>query len=196
VVELVRTHYPQPLSTAVVLERFSLLDLAQRQTGGLSGGERRRLAVALAFAGNPRAVFLDEPTTGLDVEARHGLWAVIRGYVRDGGTVLLTTHNMDEAEALASRVVVIDHGQILTESSVEAIRARVQLTRVRFRAEGLPQLPGILQIEQENQLYTLYTTDADVLVRDLVRQGVAFAGLEVRPVTLEEAFLNLTRGAV
>ena len=133
--------------------------------------------MALAFAGNPGAVFLDEPTTGLDVEARHGLWAVIRGYVRDGGTVLLTTHNMDEAEALASRVVVIDHGQILTEGSVEAIRARVQLTRVRFQAEGLPQLPGIVQIEQENRLYTLYTTDADALVRDLVRQGVAFAGI-------------------
>jgi ABC-2 type transport system ATP-binding protein len=196
VVELVRTHYQQHVPTAAVLERFGLLDLAHRQTGGLSGGQKRRLAVALAFAGNPQAVFLDEPTTGLDVEARHGLWAVIRGYARDGGTVLLTTHNMDEAEALASRVVVLDHGQILTEGSVEAIKARVQLTRVRFQAEGLPQLPGIVQIEQEDRLYTLYTTDADVLVRDLVRQGVAFTGLEVRPVTLEEAFLNLTRGAV
>ena len=177
VVELVRTHYPQPLPTATVLKRFGLLDLAHRQTGGLSGGERRPLPVALAFSGNPGAVFLDEPTTGLDVEARHGLWAVTRGYVQDEGTVLLTTHNMDEAEALASRVVVLDHGQKLTEGSVEAIRARVQLTRVRFQAEGLPQLPGIVQIEQENRLYTLYTTDADVLVRDLVRQGVAFAGI-------------------
>jgi ABC-2 type transport system ATP-binding protein len=196
VVELVRTHYPLPLPTDAVLERFGLLNLAHRQTGGLSGGEKRRLAVALAFSGNPRAVFLDEPTTGLDVEVRHAVWTAIRSYVRDGGTVLLTTHNMDEAEALASRVVVLDHGQILAEGSVEAIKARVQLTRVRFRAEGLPQLSGIVQSEQENRLYTLYTTDADVLVRDLVRQEVAFAGLEVRPVTLEEAFLNLTRGAV
>jgi ABC-2 type transport system ATP-binding protein len=196
VVELVRTHYARPLPTLEILQRFGLLELAPRQTGGLSGGEKRRLAIALAFAGNPQAVFLDEPTTGLDVEARHGLWAAIRSYVHDGGTVLLTTHNMDEAEALASRVVVLDHGQILAEGSVQAIRARVQLTCVRFRAEDLPELPGIVQIEQENQLYTLYTTDADALVRGLVRQGVAFVGLEVRPVTLEEAFLNLTRGAV
>jgi ABC-2 type transport system ATP-binding protein len=196
VVELVRTHFPQPLPTAAVLERFGLLDLAQRQTGGLSGGERRRLAVALAFAGNPGAVFLDEPTTGLDVEVRHAVWTAIRSYVRDGGTVLLTTHNMDGAEALASRVVVLDHGQILAEGSVEAIKARVQLTRVRFHAEGLPPLPGIVQSEEENHVYTLYTTDADALVRDLVQQGVAFAGLEVRLVTLEEAFLNLTRGVV
>jgi ABC-2 type transport system ATP-binding protein len=118
----------------------------------------------------------------------------IRSYVQDGGTVLLTTHNMEESEALATRVVIIDHGQILTESSVEAIRARVHLTRVRFRAEFLPTLPGVVQAAGDNGVYTLYTTDADTLVRELVRHEVAFAGLEVRPVTLEEAFLNLTRG--
>ncbi len=195
VVELVRAHYPSPLPSATILERFDLLDLERRQTGGLSGGQRRRLAVALAFAGNPRVVFLDEPTTGLDVEARHALWTAIRSYVQEGGTILLTTHYLEEAEALATRVVVLDHGQVLAEGSVEAIRAQVRLTRIRFRAAALPALPGVLRIEQDQGMYILYTPDGDALVKELVRQEVAFTDLEVRPSPLEEAYLVLTRGA-
>jgi len=97
VIELVRRHYPDPLPAAVVIERFGLGDFAHRQTGGLSGGQRRRLALALAFVGQGRAVFLDEPTTGLDADVRRSLWRVMRDYVAGGGALLLTTHYLEEA---------------------------------------------------------------------------------------------------
>ncbi|MDQ5854549.1 MAG: ABC transporter ATP-binding protein [Chloroflexota bacterium] len=195
VLDLVRAHYSSPAPPAAVLERFGLLDLERRQIGGLSGGQRRRLAVALAFAGNPKVVFLDEPTTGLDVEARRGLWTAIRNYVQEGGTILLTTHLMEEAEALATRVVILDHGQVLAAGNVEAIKARARLTRVRFRAAGVPVLPGVVRAEQEHDMHILYTPDGDALVQELVRRGVDFVDLEVRPTPLEEAYLVLTRGA-
>jgi ABC-2 type transport system ATP-binding protein len=193
--ELVRSHYPRPLAISLLQEQFRLQELMLRQLGGLSGGQKRRVAVALAFVANPRVVFLDEPTTGLDIESRLELWTAIRGYVRDGGTVLLTTHYLDEVEALATRVIILDRGTVVIEGSVEAIRARVRLARVRFRAADVPPLAGVAQAEHQAETHTLYTADADALVRDLVRQGVALAGLEVRPATLEEAFLTLTRGA-
>ena len=112
IVDLVRAHYAAPAATADLLGRFDLADCARRQVGGLSGGERRRLAVALAFAGRPLAAFLDEPTSGLDVEARRTVWSELQEYAAGGGTILLTTHHLDEAEALASRVVLLARGRI------------------------------------------------------------------------------------
>ena len=107
VIRLVRAHYPTPLSDNDLFASFPLQSVWQRQTGGLSGGQRRSLAVALAFVGNPDLVFLDEPTTGLDVTARQALWQAVRGYRNAGGTIVLTTHYLEEAEALASRVIVL-----------------------------------------------------------------------------------------
>jgi ABC-2 type transport system ATP-binding protein len=117
IVDLVRAHFAAPVATGELLVRFGLTESACRQTGGLSGGERRRLSVALAFAGKPLAVLLDEPTTGLDVEARRGVWGELETYATAGGTILLTTHYLEEAEALASRVVLLSHGRIAAEGS-------------------------------------------------------------------------------
>ncbi|MBQ0992940.1 ABC transporter ATP-binding protein, partial [Micromonospora sp. H61] len=125
VVDFVSAHYPDPVPRAELLDRFGLADLARRQTGGLSGGQRRRLAVALAFVGRPRLVLLDEPTTGLDVAARHTLWAAIRAFHDDGGTVLLSSHYLEEVEALAHRVVVIGQGRVLADDTVDAVRGIV-----------------------------------------------------------------------
>ena len=194
VVQLIQAHFSDPLSAEDLLRQLGILDLKDRQNGGLSGGQKRRLAVVLAFAGNPRVVFLDEPTAGLDVEGRRGLWQLVRDYREGGGTVLLTTHYLEEAESLATRVVVIDSGKVIAEGSVEEIKSRVGLKRVRFRAESLPQLPGVVKSEAENGIYTLYTTDADGLVRNLVGASIAFEGLEVLQASLEEAFLILTGG--
>jgi ABC-2 type transport system ATP-binding protein len=194
VVDLVRVHYPHPAPTPELLDRFGLAEVAGRRAGGLSGGQTRRLAVALAFAGRPQAVVLDEPTTGLDVEARHRLWEVVRAFVADGGAVLLTTHYLEEAQALASRVVVIADGQVLAHGSVDDITARVGLSRVHLQAPALPELPAVTHIEATNGSYTLYTADPDGLVRALTLMGVAFSGLRVERASLEEAFLHLTGG--
>jgi ABC-2 type transport system ATP-binding protein len=117
IVDLVRAHFATPVPTAELLARFGLTDCRRRQAGGLSGGERRRLSVALAFAGQPLAVFLDEPTTGLDVEARKSLWQELQAYAAAGGTILLTTHYLEEAEALATRVALLARGRIAAEGS-------------------------------------------------------------------------------
>jgi ABC-2 type transport system ATP-binding protein len=193
-VDLVRIHYPHPAAPRELLERFGLSEVAGRRAGGLSGGQTRRLAVALAFAGQPRLVVLDEPTTGLDVEARHRLWEVLRAFVADGGTVLLTTHYLEEAQTLASRVVVIADGRIIAHGSVEDITARVGLSRVHLRAPSLPELPAGTHAESSNGVHTLYTADPDGLVRALALEGVAFTGLQVERASLEEAFLRLTGG--
>jgi ABC-2 type transport system ATP-binding protein len=189
IVDLVWAHYPEPLARQVVLERFGLVGLEQRQANGLSGGQRRRLAIALAFVGNPRAVFLDEPTTGLDVEARRELWQVVRAYASGGGSVMLTTHYLEEIEALADRVVVLHHGSVLIEGSVDAIKARVGLKQIRFVAPALPALPNVARVVKENQRYCLYAADTDAVVRELVRQGCEFRDLEVLPTSLEDVLV-------
>jgi len=117
IVELVRAHFPCAVPTDELLGRFRLDTIARRQAGGLSGGERRRLSVALAFAGDPAAIFLDEPTAGLDVESRRSVWAEIDRYSADGGTVLLTTHYLDEAERLAGRIVLLAQGRVVADGS-------------------------------------------------------------------------------
>ncbi|GGM88292.1 ABC transporter ATP-binding protein [Dactylosporangium sucinum] len=190
-VEFVAAHHPDPVPTDELLDRFGLADLAKRQTGGLSGGQRRRLAVALAFVGRPTLVFLDEPTTGLDVEARRSLWDVVRDYATRN-TVVLTSHYLEEIEALADRVVVLGQGRILADDTVAAIRGIVGIHRVSLRADDLPPLPGVVSVERTDGRTSLLTTDADELVRELVRAGTTFDGLQVQPTTLEEAFLTLT----
>ncbi|MFG2061560.1 ABC transporter ATP-binding protein [Micromonospora sp. NPDC048871] len=192
VVDFVSAHYPDPVPQEELLDRFGLAELVRRQCGGLSGGQKRRLAVALAFLGRPRLVVLDEPTTGLDVEARHTLWEAIRAFHAEGGTVLLSSHYLEEVEALARRVVVIGQGRVLADDTVEAVRAVVGVRRVSLTVDTLPPLPGVVRTEHVDGRTHLLTADADQLVRDLVASGVEFRDLEVRPTSLEEAFLAIT----
>ena len=197
VVDFVRAHFDNPLDRAELLERFDLADLVRRQTGGLSGGQKRRVAVALAFVGRPRIVFLDEPTTGLDVQARRSLWEGIRAFHADGGTVVLTSHYLEEIEALARRVVVIGGGRVLADDTVDAVRGLVAIRRVSLTSRvPLPDLDGLIGVERDGDRLHLLTPDADRLVRDLVARDVPFTDLEVRPTSLEEAFLTLTREPV
>ncbi|MER5456777.1 ABC transporter ATP-binding protein [Micromonospora sp. NPDC002389] len=192
VIDFVSSHYPDPVPRGELLDRFGLTEQVKRQSGGLSGGQKRRLAVALAFVGRPRLVVLDEPTTGLDVEARHTLWEAIRSFHADGGTVLLSSHYLEEVEALARRIVVIGHGRVLADDSVDAVRAVVGVRRVSLTTDALPTLPGVARTEHVDGRTHLLTADADQLVRDLVTSGVDFRDLEVRPTSLEEAFLAIT----
>jgi ABC-2 type transport system ATP-binding protein len=195
VFDYVAAHFAEPADRDDLLDRFGLGDLVRRQTGGLSGGQRRRLAVALAFVGKPRIVLLDEPTTGLDVEARQALWEQIRAFGAAGGTVLLSSHYLEEVEALAERVVVLGAGRVLVDDTVAAVRGLVGVSRVTLTAAALPTLPGIVSMEYADGRTNLLTTDPDALVRALVRADMPFTGLEIRPTSLEEAFLTLTAPA-
>ena len=196
VVALVAGHFPDPVPSQELLADFGLTGLESRQTGGLSGGQRRRLAVALAFVGRPSLVLLDEPTTGLDVEARHALWDGVRRFHAGGGTVVLTSHYLEEVEALAERVVIIDRGRVAADGSLAQIRSRVPSRRLRLRAAGLPELPGVGRSVSDADVHQLWTADSDALVRDLERSGAAFSDLEVATASLEEAFLALTTEVV
>lgn len=183
-IDLVRAHFVFPLPLPALLESFGLEELSDRQLGGLSVGQRRRVAVALAFAGRPSLVVLDEPTAGLDGDARRSVWAAIRAHAEDGGTALLTTHHLEEAEALATRVLLIDGGVVVTDGSVASIKAGAGLTRVSFSA---PPTVAIQGAERDGDRVRILTGDPGALVQRLVRANVQLADLEVRPLTLEEA---------
>jgi ABC-2 type transport system ATP-binding protein len=188
VVDLVRAHYEAPLPSAEVVARFGLNALADRQLGGLSGGERRRVAVALAFAGRARLVVLDEPTAGLDPPARHAVWDAVSAHAATGGTTLLTTHYLEEADALASRVALIDAGRIVADGTVESIKAAAGLTAVTFRAPPDVLIEGA---ERDGNVVRILTADGGATVSRLVRQSIVLVDLEVRPLTLEESIAVL-----
>lgn len=194
IVDFVRAHFEDPDPTDDLIRRFGLEDVRGRQAGGLSGGQRRRLAVALAFAPNPDVLFLDEPTTGLDVASRLAVWNTIRAFGRRGGTVLLTTHNLDEAEALAQRVIVLSEGRVIADASVDEIKSHVGLTRIRLRRQPLPHLAGVIRVADEEDRRVLYVGDAGHVVVQLVHAGADLDGLDVLPVSLAEAFVALTGG--
>ncbi|NIZ90814.1 ABC transporter ATP-binding protein [Kineosporiaceae bacterium B12] len=198
VVDFVGGHHRDPVPRAKLLERFDLADLARKQCGGLSGGQQRRVCVALAFVGRPELVLLDEPTTGLDVTARLALWDAVRGFVDGGGTLLLTSHYLEEVEALAQRVVVVDHGRVVAEGTVPEIRGRTSLRRVRFAAGPAPALAtaaGVSEVLADggHGRWEVLAGDADAFVRELVGSGLDFRDLEVAGATLEEAFVALTQ---
>jgi len=191
VIHFVGSHFPDRRPAAELAEEFGLTDLLRRQVGSLSGGQKRRVSVALAFAGNPSLVLLDEPTTGLDVDARHTLWQAIRAQHERGATVVLTSHYLEEIEALAERVVVMARGSVIADDSLEGILSRVGGKLVKLRSpqfDRVTALPGVLRAEGD----TLLVTDSDAFLAQLVRSGIEFSDLTVRGASLEEAFLSLT----
>lgn len=195
VVDYIGGHYPDPVPTSELLEQFGLTELSGRQTGGMSGGQKRRLAVALALVGRPSVILLDEPTTGLDVGARQILWQAIRDYHASGGTVLLTSHYLEEVQALAERVVVVDQGVVRADDTMDTILERVGVRRVVLHSTDLDgaadverRFPQVTRVQVSGDRYELFSPDADGFVRELVASGLGFHGLEVRGATLEEAF--------
>lgn len=196
-IELFRGYYPHPLPTAQVIEMADLGGKVNARAGTLSGGQRQRLYFALAVCGNPNMLFLDEPTAALDVEARREFWAQVRGFVRSGKTILLTTHYLEEADALADRVVVIAHGQLVADATPAQLKARVAGKRVRFvpgqpvdesAFAGLP----VSRLEMGTHDVTLLSPEPEVVLRALFARNVPLRDLEVSGATLEEAILDLT----
>jgi len=197
-VRLFRSYYPCPLPLAEVLALAGLEDVANRRVMRLSGGQRQRLYFALAICGDPDVFFLDEPTVGMDVEARRAFLAGMRTASSAGKTIVLTTHYLEEADALAERIVVIDRGVVLADTSPQELKARVASKRVSFRVavplgdDALAGLP-VMSIQCSGQHVRLLSNEPETVLRVLFERGVAIADLEVTGVDLEDAFLALTR---
>jgi len=199
-VELYAGYYPKPRSVADVLETVGLTHKSSARTRVLSGGERRRLDLAIALVGNPRLLFLDEPTTGFDPEARHAAWESIAGlHDAFGVTIMLTTHYLEEAEALADRIVVIDEGRIVAEGTAHELKELVDAaTTVAFRAlTGVDPDELPVAVDSSGSHWVIETSDPTTTLHALTgwatRRGVALEHLHVAPPSLESVYLEITR---
>jgi ABC-2 type transport system ATP-binding protein len=203
-IELFASFYSQPRMPDEVLDQLQLREKADAWVGKLSGGQRQRLAVATALVGNPKILFLDEPTTGLDPQSRRQLWDIIRGFQQHGGTVLLTTHYMDEAERLCDRLAIVDHGQIIAEGTPEDLIARLgghhvvefEASNHSAAAERWRGLPGVEGVRQDDGLVCLTVREPHLTIPALLDAVEAHGGqlehLTTRQASLEDVFVRLT----
>ena len=205
-IELFASFYRQPRSCEEVLEQLQLTEKADSWVGKLSGGQRQRLAVATALVCNPKILFLDEPTTGLDPQSRRQLWDIIRQFQRDGGTVLLTTHYMDEAERLCDRLAIVDHGQIIAEGSPADLIDRLGGHHVvEFSVSGYSDgatlqawngLPSVESVREDDGMIALNVKQPHMTIPALLdaidKQGSQLQHLTTRQASLEDVFVRLT----
>src|SRR5215469_13564792 len=196
-VDLFSSYYPKPLPLAEALAAAGLRDIANRKFGELSGGQKQRVLFALAICGDPDLIFLDEPTVGLDVEARRVLWEEIRKLVSRGKTVLLTTHYLQEADALSNRIILINKGTIIAEGSPMEIKSRTANRQIRCFS-SLPvaevcAISGVLEVRADREGLLISTASPDDVLRELFRRDQRLSGIEVISAGLEEAFLALTQ---
>jgi len=192
---LFRGYYPEPRPQDEVVALAGLGGLERRRCSALSGGQQRRLQFALALCGRPDLLILDEPTTGMDQEARRALWATVRAEAARGAAVLLTTHHLDEAEALADRVVVIDRGRIIADAPPYAIKADVAAGAVRCRTRladaELVDLPGVTAVTREGGRVVLLTGAPQDTLRELLARDRDLQDLSVSTASLEDALNRL-----
>ncbi|MFF1920015.1 ABC transporter ATP-binding protein [Streptomyces sp. NPDC058221] len=198
-IAFVASTYPRPLPVTEALALAGVTEYANRRIDKLSGGQTQRVRFAVALAGNPELIVLDEPTAALDVEGRHAFWDSMRTYARRGNTVIFSTHYLEEADGNADRIVVIDRGRIVADGSGDTIKAAAGHHQVSFdlagrSTDGLELLPGVATVEVTGDRALLHTADSDATVVELARLGL-IRGLEVSPATLETAFLSLTSTA-
>src|SRR5215218_3592419 len=197
VMGLVRSLYPDPLSVADALGLADLEQVAGRQVERLSGGQRQRVRLALALAGNPELLILDEPTAALDVDARRSFWDRVRGYVAEGRAVLFATHRLEEADAVADRVVVIADGRLLADGTPDQVKAQAAgRSTISVAADGLSRyvlenLPAVETVRRDRGRVTLSTSNPDATIRALLQQAPHVQGLEVTQAGMEEAFRHL-----
>jgi ABC-2 type transport system ATP-binding protein len=192
----VASYYPTPYDVDAVLARLSLQGLANRPYGKLSGGQKRQVQFAMAICGRPELLFLDEPTVGLDVQARESLWRVVRELLHEGCSIVLTTHYLEEAEALADRVAVMARGRLITSGSVDEIRAHVTRKQVscvtRLAASVVRSWPEVVEIDMERDRMQITTRNAEALLKRLFREDPELMDIEVKRAGLAEAFSELT----
>ena len=197
VVDLARRLYGSQRSLTALLDLAALRDLTNRRTDKLLGGQARRVQLAVALAGHPDVLFLDEPTTGLDVQSRRLFWDGVRRVASAGATVVFATHYLDEADANASRVLVLAHGQVVADGDPASIKAQLSERVVRatvdpVRVCELRRLPGVLRASADGSDVQLVTEDVDLTLEGLYRADIRVRNLRFEGSSLEDALLHLT----
>ncbi|MYQ90621.1 ATP-binding cassette domain-containing protein [Streptomyces sp. SID4946] len=190
--------HPRPYKAADVMARAGIAQIADRKVNKLSGGQAQRVRFALATAGDSDLIILDEPTTGMDVSARQAFWATMREQAGQGRTVLFATHYLEEADAIADRVLVLHRGRLLADGTAAEIKARAGARRIAFDLEGtvdaaaLRALPFLTGIDVSGQTVRIQSSDADATVHALYGLGLYPRNLEVAGLGLEQAFVAIT----
>lgn len=194
-IELFRSYYANPLPLQAALEAAGLEGLEDRLFGALSGGQKQRVLFALAICGNPDLLFLDEPTVGLDITTRHLIWQQIRNLVQQGRTVVLTTHYLEEVDALADRVIVLNHGNIVAEGTSAEIKSRTAQRKIRcatrLRRGDIENIPLVSGVSEQESRVEILTAEVEPVLRELFIRDPNLTGLEVTNSTLEDAFLKI-----
>lgn len=196
-VELWSSYYLRPLPQPQIIEMAGLSEIINTRFGELSGGQKRRVAFALAICGNPEILFLDEPSAGLDVQSRNLLWAEINNFASLKKTVVLCTHYLDEADALSNRIVLMDKGEIVADDTPQNIKAKVGRKTIRFKTllatADFASIPTIEKISQQLDYTYIETKEPESLLRSLLALDHSISDIEVKSVNLEDAFLSLTQ---
>ena len=194
-INLFRSYYSNPLSLQSTLEAAGLEGMEDRMFGALSGGQKQRVLFALAICGNPDLLFLDEPTVGLDIGTRHLIWQQIRRLIQQGRTVVLTTHYLEEVDALADRVVVLNHGVIVAEGTSAEIKARTAQRKIRcftsLRPSEIELIAQVSSVSEQEGRIEIRTSQVEPVLREMFTRDPNLSGLEVSNSTLEEAFLKI-----
>jgi ABC-2 type transport system ATP-binding protein len=194
--QLFSSYYPSPRPPAELLAIAGLEGLEERFFGKLSGGQKQRVLFALALCGNPDLICLDEPTLGMDVEARRSMWEQVRKLAAQGKTILLTTHYLEEADALASRIIVIQKGKVIAEGTPEELKAADGSRAIRcmtaLQPDFVSAIPGVTSVEHDGTFLLVRTRTPEAVLRSMLQKDSALSGLEVRAAALEDAFLALT----
>ena len=185
--------YGIPLETKKLVSRFRLEQLIDRRVAGFSGGELRRVALSLAFVGNPKLVFLDEPTAGLDVASQERFQETVQEYVAQGGTLVLTSHQWDEIEAVCDTIAIIDKGQTVLTSKMNEMRARANVNRLTFGLPDETTPPEWMQAHHDGFLWSLETAESDTALCRMVDEAVPFQGLTIEPLKLKDLIDRIRR---
>ena len=196
-IDMVAAYYPDPMSVDAALEFTGTASLRQRPYGKLSTGQKRQVQFAMALVGRPRLLFLDEPTVGLDIQSREIVWATLRNLIEDGCSIVLTTHYLEEAEALADRVAVIAKGRLIADGSVDEMRALVVRKRISCRTtiatEQIATWPDVQTVACDQHGVHITASNTESVVRRLLAADEDLYGLEVQSAGLAEAFAELTQ---
>lgn len=198
-IDLFSSYYPHPLPQNETIRAAGLEGLESRLFSALSGGQRQKVLFALAICGNPDLLVLDEPTAGLDVDSRRGLWRHIRGFISRGGSVLLTTHYLEEADALADRIVVLNQGSIVAAGTSTEIKQRAACRKIRCRTSlttaDIQKLGDAVSVRCDGVYVEIVAANSDQMVPRLFACDPGLSDMEVTGAGLEDAFLSITRNA-